>query len=66
MELPKKYSLGILLGGAVLAAGGYVAVKRLLAHKELMSDIDAIPWDVPPRYSSWKRIFSPRESTTVE
>jgi len=50
----------------VLAAGGYVAVKRLLAHKELMSDIDAIPWDVPPRYSSWKRIFSPRESTTVE
>ena len=59
MNLSKKSVLGLALGGVALVTSSYFTAKRYVEHKQLRSDLNSIPWDVPKEYSSWKRLFSP-------
>ena len=57
MNLSKKSVLGLALGGAALVTSSYFTAKHYVEHKQLRSDLNSIPWDVPKEYSSWKRLF---------
>ena len=59
MDLSKKTALGLVLGGVTLVTSSYFTVKRYVGYRQLKSDLNSIPWDVPKEYFSWKRFFSP-------
>lgn len=63
MSLSKKTSYTLAVGGAFLAASGFLAVQTYRSYKDWKEDLDCIPWDVPERYTSWKSFFrSPKQS----
>ena len=59
MDLSKKTTLGLVVGAATLVTTSYLTVKRYVGFRQLKSDLNSIPWDVPKEYSSWKRFFFP-------
>ena len=42
---------------AMVAAAGYCIVKRLEGWNTSKEELEAIPWDVPEEYTSWKTFF---------
>ena len=60
MNISKKTSAGLAIGGAALITGGYLALRQYLDHRQLKSDLDCIPWDLPEEHTSWKLRFSAR------
>ena len=59
MDLSKKTALGLVLGSAALVTSSYLTAKQYVAYRQLKSDLNSVPWDVPREYFSWKRFFSP-------
>ena len=59
MDLSKKTASGLVFGGVALVTSSYFMAKRYVGYRQLKSDLDSIPWDVPKEYFSWKRFFSP-------
>ena len=71
MNFSKKALVGMVLGSAAVVTSSYVTARRYMEYRQLKSDVDSIPWDVPEEYSSWRRIFSPNtnklgQSTTPD
>ena len=60
MNASKTKSAGLAISGAVLITGGYVALRKYLDHRQLKSELDCIPWDLPEEHTSWKLRFSAR------
>ena len=60
MNVSKKTSAGLAIGGAALITGGYLALRKYLDHRQLKSELDCIPWDLPEEHTSWKLRFSTR------
>ena len=54
MGLSKKKTAGILLGSATLLTSTYFTLRRYIGYKQLKSELDSIPWDIPKKYTSWK------------
>ena len=63
MDLSRKTALGLVLGGVTLVTGSYFTAKRYVGYRQLKSDLNSIPWDVPEKHLSWKRFFSPNPDT---
>ena len=60
MNVSKRTSTGLAIGGAALITGGYFAFRQYLDHRQLKSELDCIPWDLPEEHTSWKLRFSAR------
>ena len=60
MNASKRTSAGLAIGGAALITGGYFALRQYLDHRQLKSELDCIPWDLPEEHTSWKLRFSAR------
>ena len=60
MNVSKTKSAGLAIGGAALITGGYLALRKYLDHRQLKSELDCIPWDLPEEHTSWKLRFSAR------
>lgn len=58
MRISKTKSAGLALSGAALLTSGFFAVKRYMSYRQLKSELNSIPWDIPRKYSSWKLFFS--------
>ena len=60
MNASKTKSAGLAISGAALITGGYFALRKYLDHRQLKSELDCIPWDLPEEHTSWKLRFSAR------
>ena len=60
MNVSRRTSAGLAIGGAALITSGYFALRRYLGHRQLKSELDCIPWDLPEERTSWKLRFSAR------
>ena len=60
MNVSKRTSAGLAIGGAALITGGYFAFRQYLDHRQLKSELDCIPWDLPEEHTSWRLRFSAR------
>ena len=60
MNVSRRTSAGLAIGGAALITSGYFALRRYLGHRQLKSELDCIPWDLPEEHTSWKLRFSAR------
>mgnify|MGYP000306563914 FL=1 len=60
MNASKTKSAGLAIGGAALIYSGYFALRQYLDHRQLKSELDCIPWDLPEEHTSWKLRFSAR------
>ena len=60
MNVSKKTSAGLAIGGAALITSGYFALRRYMDYREVRSGLDCIPWDLPEEHTSWKLRFSTR------
>ena len=66
MQNNKKVSVAV--GSAILvtvvAAAGYCLARKLEDWNKSKNDLEAIPWDVPEEYKSWKTFFrDPKQDT---
>ena len=63
MQLSKTKSAGLALSGAALVTRGFIAVRRYMNYRQLKSELNSIPWDIPQKYNSWKLFFrsNPKE-----
>ena len=60
MNASKTKSAGLAIGGAALITSGYFALRRYMDYREVRSELDCIPWDLPEEHTSWKLRFSTR------
>ena len=60
MNASKTKSAGLAIGGAALIYSGYFALRQYLDYRQLKSELDCIPWDLPEEHTSWKLRFSAR------
>ena len=60
MNVSKRTSAGLAIGGAALITSSYFALRQYLDHRQLKSELDCIPWDLPEEHTSWKLRFSAR------
>ena len=60
MNVSKTKSAGLAISGAVLITSGYFALRRYMDYRQLKSELDCIPWDLPEEHTSWKLRFSAR------
>ena len=60
MNVSKRTSAGLAIGGAALIYSGYFALRQYLDYRQLKSELDCIPWDLPEEHTSWKLRFSAR------
>ena len=60
MNVSKKTSAGLAIGGAALITSSYFALRRYMDYREVRSELDCIPWDLPEEHTSWKLRFSAR------
>ncbi len=60
MNVSKKTSAGLAIGGAALITSSYFALRRYMDHRQLKSELDCIPWDLPEEHTSWRLRFSAR------
>ena len=60
MNASKTKSAVLAIGGAALITSGYFALRKYLDHRQLKSELDCIPWDLPEEHTSWKLRFSAR------
>ena len=60
MNASKTKSAGLAIGGAALITSGYFALRRYMDYREVRSELDCIPWDLPEEHTSWKLRFSAR------
>ena len=60
MNASKTKSAGLAISGAALITGGYFALRKYLDHRQLKSELDCIPWDLPEEHTTWKLRFSAR------
>ena len=60
MNISKKTSAGLAIGGAALITSGYFALRRYMDYRQVKSELDCIPWDLPEEHTSWKLRFSAR------
>ena len=58
MQITKTKSAGLALSGAALVTSGIFAVRRYMNYRQLKSELNSIPWDIPQKYNSWKLFFS--------
>lgn len=58
MQISKTKSAGLALSGAALVTSGVFAVRRYMNYRQLKSELNSIPWDIPQKYNSWKLFFS--------
>ena len=58
MQISKTKSAGLALSGAALVTSGIFAVRRYMNYRQLKSELNSIPWDIPQKYNSWKLFFS--------
>jgi hypothetical protein len=58
MRLSKTKSAGLALSGAALVTSGFIAVRRYMNYRQLKSELNSIPWDIPQKYSSWRLFFN--------
>ncbi len=52
MNASKTKSAGLAISGAALITGGYLALRKYLDHRQLKSELDCIPWDLPEERTS--------------
>ena len=57
MQISKTKSAGLALSGAALVTSGVFAVRRYMNYRQLKSELNSIPWDIPQKYNSWKLFF---------
>ena len=60
MNVSKKTSAGLAIGGAALITSSYFALRRYMDYRRVKSELDCIPWDLPEEHTSWKLRFSAR------
>ena len=60
MNASKTKSVVLTISGAVLIISGYFALRKYLDHRQLKSELDCIPWDLPEEHTSWRLRFSAR------
>ena len=60
MNVSKTKSAGLAISGAVLITSGYFALRRYMDYRQVKSELDCIPWDLPEEHTSWKLRFSAR------
>ena len=58
MRISKRTAAGMVFGGATLVTSGFLTIRRYMGYRQLKSELDSIPWDVPKKYTSWRLFFN--------